>query len=296
MYELTKVGEHTYYIKSLTNIGVYVLENMDAYLIDSGNDKDAGRKLLSILSDNGWNLKGIINTHSNADHIGGNQLIQRRTGCRVISTEIENIIAKHPILESSFLYGGYPCKELRNKFLMADSSTPTNSIPEGLPLGLEAINLPGHYFDMIGIKTSDDVIFLADSVFSEEILEKYHISFLYDIKEQLKTLSFIESLSAKIFIPSHGIALKEIKQLIEANRNNTFEVIKTIMSLCQNQITFDELLQKVFEKYSLKMDMNQYVLVGSTIKSYLSYLSDEELITFLFKDNKLYYQITNKTF
>jgi len=35
------------------------------------------------------------------------------------------------------------------------------------------------------------------------------------------------------------------------------------------------------------MNINQYVLIGSTIKSYLSYLKDEDKITYEFIDNKM---------
>jgi len=35
---------------------------------------------------------------------------------------------------------------------------------------LEAISLPGHFFDMIGIKTLDNIVFIADSLISEEII------------------------------------------------------------------------------------------------------------------------------
>ncbi|GAU75830.1 hypothetical protein F3D3_0426 [Fusibacter sp. 3D3] len=38
------------------------------------------------------------------------------------------------------------------------------------------------------------------------------------------------------------------------------------------------------------MDINQYVLVGSTIKSYLSYLSDENRIAVRFKANEMLQQ------
>ena len=41
MYELIKVGEQSYYIESPARIGVYVENGTEAYLIDSGNDKDA---------------------------------------------------------------------------------------------------------------------------------------------------------------------------------------------------------------------------------------------------------------
>ena len=77
--ELVKVGEKTYYIKNATNIGIYKIDDNNVYLIDTGNDKEAGKKILKIIDENGWNIKGIINTHSNSDHIGGNKIIQDRT-------------------------------------------------------------------------------------------------------------------------------------------------------------------------------------------------------------------------
>ena len=117
--ELIKVGEKTYYIKNATNIGIYKVDDNNVYLIDSGNDKDAGKKILKIINEQGWNVIGIISTHSNADHIGGNKVIQDRTGCKVFASNIEKSFTEAPILEASFLYGGYPFSDLINKFLYA---------------------------------------------------------------------------------------------------------------------------------------------------------------------------------
>ena len=49
MYELVQVAPHTYYINSPSKVGVYVEEDNSVWLIDSGNDKDAGRKIQRIL-------------------------------------------------------------------------------------------------------------------------------------------------------------------------------------------------------------------------------------------------------
>ncbi len=116
--ELVHVKGNTYYIKNATNIGVYKVNDNSVYLIDTGNDSDAGKKILKIMNEEGWNVVGIINTHSNADHVGGNKVIQDRTNCVILGNRIEKSITEYPILESSFLYGGYPFKELRNKFLL----------------------------------------------------------------------------------------------------------------------------------------------------------------------------------
>lgn len=284
--ELIKVGEKTYYIKNNTNIGVYKIDDESVYIIDSGNDKEAGRKILKIINEQGWNVKGIISTHSNADHIGGNKLIQDRTGCDILSYGIEKSFIENPILEPAFLYGGYPFGGIKNKFLLAKESTVKN-IDGNLPEGLEYFNLKGHFFDMIGIKTSDDVYFIADSLFSEETITKYHLFFIYDVKEFLNTLELLKDLKGKLYIPSHCEAAEDISYLIEINKNKVYEIINKICDICKEEITFEQILKRVFDEYGITINANQYVLIGSTLKSYLSYLCDENKITYEFKDNQM---------
>ncbi len=286
--ELIKVGEKTYYIKNNTNIGIYKINDKDIYLIDSGNDEEAGKKILKIVEENNWNILGIINTHSNADHVGGNELIQKRTDCKVISYNMENAFIEYPILETSFLYGGYPFKDLRNKFLYANSSN-TSSI-DNLPEGLEYFTLKGHFFDMIGIKTSDNIYFLADSIFSEETINKYSICFIYDVREFFNTLDYLSTLNGKLYIPSHVEATNSLNELIEFNKNKVNEIINKLLNICINPITFEDILKIIFDEYNLKLNSNQYVLVGSTIKSYLSYLYDSNKLTIEFIDNKMFWR------
>ena len=275
MYELVQVAENTYYINAPSKIGVYRVSDDNVWLIDSGNDKDAGRKIRKILEAQGWKLTAIINTHSNADHDGGNALLQNRLGCAVYSTPMELAVVEHPILEPSFLYGGYPFKKLRNKFLMATPSQTQNIADAKLPDGMEYFRLPGHFWDMIGIKTPDEVYFLADCVFGENILEKYHISFFYDIAAQFETLDRIEKLEGRLFIPAHAEPTEDIKPLAAANRKKMQEILQVLLEICKEPLHFEEILKRVFERFGLTMDVNQYVLVGSTIRSYLSYLADQ---------------------
>lgn len=286
--ELIKVGEKTYYIKNATNIGVYKIDANNVYLIDTGNDKDAGKKILNIINEQGWTVKGIINTHSNADHIGGNKLIQERTNCQVLSHNLECSFVQYPILESSFLYGGYPFKDIRNKFLLAQASNVVE-LANNLPKGLEYFDLKGHFFNMVGIKTSDNVYFLADSLFSEETINKYHLFFIYDVKEFLSTLAYLSTLDGKLFIPSHCEATTDISSLINLNSQKVQEIITKIYNICSEEKTFENILKYMFDEYKLTMNANQYILVGSTIKSYLSYLKDENKLTFEFKDNQMFW-------
>ena len=103
MFELREAKGNSYYIESPAKIGLVKINDNDVCLIDSGSDKDAGRKVRQILDANGWKLKSIFNTHSNADHIGGNSYLQKQTGCRIYAPGIECSFTRHPVLEPSFL-------------------------------------------------------------------------------------------------------------------------------------------------------------------------------------------------
>ena len=106
MFELKHVAGGSYYIESPAKIGLVELGNGEVCLIDSGNDKDAGRKVRQILDAHGWHLAAIYHAHSNPDHIGGNAYVQRQTGCKIYAPGIECAFTRNPILEPSFLYGG----------------------------------------------------------------------------------------------------------------------------------------------------------------------------------------------
>lgn len=293
MYELTQVGKRSYYINCPAKIGVYRMNDKDVYLIDSGNDKDAGRKVRQILEQNSWHLKGILNTHSNADHIGGNQYLQRQTGCKIFVNGIEKDFTRHPILEPSFLYAGYPCKELRHKFLLAQESDAQELSDPDFPKEIKIIPLPGHFFDMVGFRTPDNVVFLADCLSSKETLDKYGIPFIYDVDAYLKTLSAVEAMEASMFVPAHADAADNIKELVQYNRKKVLEIAEHMVSFCEMAQPFENILQKMFQQYHLTMNFEQYVLVGSTVRSYLSWLKDTRKLSVRFENCKMLWEKEN---
>ena len=287
MYELIQVSKQSYYIQSPAKIGLVKLNEQDVCLIDSGNDKDAGRKVRQLLDANGWRLTAIYNTHSNADHIGGNKYLQGQTGCKIYAPGIDCAFTRHPVLEPSFLYGGYPCKELRHKFLMAQESDAQELTQESLPEGFAIIPLPGHFFDMVGFRTPDDVVYLADCLSSRETLDKYQIGFIYDVAAYLGTLEMVKSLRAKLFIPAHADVSEDIAGLVQYNIDKVLEIADKIISICREPLCFEAILQKLFADYGLTMNFEQYVLVGSTVRSYLAWLKDTGKLTAEFEHHML---------
>jgi glyoxylase-like metal-dependent hydrolase (beta-lactamase superfamily II) len=287
MYELIQVSEKSYYIQSPAKIGLVKLGEKEVCLIDSGNDKEAGRKVRKLLDENGWSLKAIYNTHSNADHIGGNKYLQGQTGCKIYVPGIECAFTSHPVLEPAFLYGGYPFKNLRHKFLMAQESQAEYLTEECLPEGFKLIMLPGHFFDMAGFRTPDDVVYLADCLSSRETIDKYQIGFIYDVGAYLDTLNMVKTMEAKMFIPAHAAASEEIAPLAQYNIDKVWEIGDRITGMCKEPKNFEAILQRLFTDYGLRMSFEQYALVGSTVRSYLAWLKDTKRIEGIFEDNML---------
>ena len=290
MYELIQVSEQSYYIQSPAKIGLVRLNDKDVCLIDSGNDKEAGRKIRQILDANHWHLTAIYNTHSNADHIGGNQYLQKQTGCAIYAPGIECAFTRFPILEPSFLYGAFPPKELRHKFLLAQESDAQELTSACLPEGFEMLPLPGHFFDMVGFRTPDDVVYLADCLSSTETLDKYQIGFIYDVGEYLKTLERVKTMQPRLFVPSHAAASEDITALAQYNIDKVLEIAEKITAICEEPVCFETILQKLFTDYALTMNFEQYVLLGSTVRSYLAWLKDTGRVNALFDNNMLLWQ------
>lgn len=290
MYELIQITERSYYIQAPAKVGLVRLNDADVCLIDSGSDKDAGRKVRQLLDANGWRLTAIYNTHSNADHIGGNKYLQGQTGCRIYAPGIECAFTRHPVLEPAFLYGGYPCKDLRHKFLMAQESGAEPLTEEVLPEGFGLILLPGYFFDMMGFRTPDDVVYLADCLSSKETLEKYQIGFIYDVAAYLETLEMVKTMQAKMFVPAHAEASGEIAALAQHNIDKVWEIAEKILGICGEPLCFESILQRLFFEYGLMMNFEQYVLVGSTVRSYLAWLKDTGRLTARFEKNLLLWE------
>ena len=290
MYELIQVSERCYYVQSPARIGLVKLGGDRVCLIDSGSDKDAGRKVRQHLDANGWTLEAIYNTHSNADHIGGNQYLQKQTGCKIYAPGIERDFTVHPILEPAFLYGGYPFGDLRHKFLLAQPSAAEELTQAVLPEGFGLIPLPGHFFDMAGFRAPDGVVYLADCLSSRETLDKYQIGFVYDVAAYLDTLEKVKGMEAKLFIPAHAEPAEDIAPLAQYNIDKVWEIAEAVTGLCAEPLTFEVILQKLFARYGLTMTFEQYALVGSTVRSYLAWLKDTGKLSARFEDDLLLWE------
>ena len=287
MTDLVKLGEKTFYIKNPVNVGIYLIDSKNVCLIDTGNSKEFGKIIEKILIQYNWNLKYIINTHSHADHIGGNKYLQTKFKCRIFSSNIEKYFINEPLLEPIMLYGSNPPKEMFSHLLKADAS-----ICEDISLcpikELEILNLSGHSIGQIGIVTDDNVCFIGDAYTSEQILNKYSIQYIYDIKEYLKTLEFLKTTKYNYYVPAHGKVESECKNTIDINIKNVLNIENEIIDTIKDKIAYRDLLKTIFERHHINMNTIQYYLISATIKSFITKLETDKKIELLYKNNLKY--------
>jgi glyoxylase-like metal-dependent hydrolase (beta-lactamase superfamily II) len=231
-------------------------------------------------------LRAIVNTHSNIDHIGGNALIQKRTGCEVWATRLEGLLTEWPPLEPTLLWSAHPFKQIRGKSAEAKPSRvtffgapETQEDPGGeYPIRdtlLTAAPLPGHYLDMIGVRTPDGVFFLADALFDPAILEKYHFSVMLDIASAHKTLDKIERSEARWFVPCHAPATRDVVELVRRNRESLGWITEAVYgALADRPLTREEILSRLGSAQGMEMDVLHLLLNLTSVCAHLTYLAD----------------------
>ena len=73
----------------------------------------------------------------------------------------------------------------------------------------------------------------------------------------------------------------------QANIDKVHEIAEKILCVCKEALCFEDILQRLFNDFSLSMNFEQYVLIGSTVRSYLSWLKDTGRLDVAFVHGKL---------
>lgn len=60
-----------------------------------------------------------------------------------------------------------------------------------------------------------------------------------------------------------------------------------MLDLCAAPRCFEDILQALFSEYGLRMNFEQYVLIGSTARSYLAWLKDMGRLSIDYENNRM---------
>ncbi|NCB31420.1 MAG: hypothetical protein EOM66_08435 [Clostridia bacterium] len=97
----------------------------------------------------------------------------------------------------------------------------------------------------------------------------------------------METMDAAFFVPAHTEPCEDIAPLARLNIEKTLEVADRLVTLCREPQTFEQALTAMLRQYGLRLNIEQYVLVGSTLRSYLAWLKDTGKLQFIFEDERM---------
>ena len=301
-YTLTPVHGSISYLPGPQNIGVIVGANdSDCAIVDSGLTKENGKAILKTLWSAGLSVNTILNTHSHADHFGGNAQIAASSNggaVRVYAPPIEEAFMRYPVLEPSGLFAGAaPIKPLFSHFLYAPPSPIDVVLSPGplelpeLGIRIEVVDLKGHAAGQMGY-LAGDVLFVGDLLLPAEVIDKYKVLYCAGVAEHLasldRALTYADRVAA--VVPGHSPALTptEFTELVASNRARFQDTLDFIADHLQanGPQSSEAVLRAVCAHYEFSVTTAEaYYLLQPTIYAHLSCLHQQGRIGWQVTDN-----------
>lgn len=293
---LIEVCEDVYYISDHQNYGVLRVGARECVVVDTGLGKESAQLIMAALGAKDLKPIGIINTHSHADHYGGNCYIVDETGCKVYAPPVEAAIIENPILEPFYIYGANPPHDLMKRFLMGTQCR-VDVVLDGpeVRIGEKTIGLvplDGHSPRQTGVLLNN-ALFCGDSVFSELAWDRLTLVYAADIGRMIKSIERLRVARATAFVPSHAEPTGDISELADLNLTRIQLLADDVLEILEAPGQISTVLAGICEKYGLTMKtLQQYYLSLDTVKAYITYLYEQDLLTYEIAGNKLFWRST----
>lgn len=290
---LLPLGSQVFYFASAVNSLVVENGSGGALLVDTGLDDSHARKLLREVEGLGLVPTAILNTHSHADHHGGNAFILKKfPGLPVYAPPLEAAIIQFPVLEPLYLFGALPPRELQTKFLLAPASPaqPIGAGPQTLGgVEVELLNIPGHAVQMYAVRVGD-VLYAADGLFGADSLQKHPLTFCADSAAQKASAAALADLSGvRVVLPGHGEPTSDLPGLAHLNLQAYERTTAAVLdAVGESAATVDDLLPRVCAALNVTMtNAGAVVLNRAVVSAHLTELQARGRVGLTVQDNRL---------
>ncbi len=294
--ELLTLAAGIHYLPGGVNCVVLEDGSGGALLVDTGLDSDAGKKLLKALEKKNLTPRAILNTHSHADHYGGNAVIEAKyPELKVFAPPLEEAILRYPILEPMGLYGARPPQELQNKFLMARASNARLAPEPGLckiaGVTLELLEVAGHAALMYAVRVGS-FLYATDALFGPEVLLKHPMSFCMDSRLQKESAAkLVELEGINLVLCGHGDPSTDLVNLVEKNLECLEATTRAVKNACQQSASVDTITQRVCDALNLELkNVTEFLLNRSAVSAHLVELLERGEVNMAVRDNLLEFE------
>jgi len=192
----------------------FVYRAKSPILIDTGyiSDFNETEKLITRLGVNLSDVSLIINTHTHCDHIGGNQVIQQKSGCDIALHKVGRYFIDAQDDWSTW----WRYYDQEAEFFKCTQTLDDGDIIAIGPHEFQIIYTPGHASDGIVLyNIQEKVLISSDTLWESDMavmtLRVEGSTALFRMQESLQKL---ESLDVKMIYPGHGRPFSDMKKAI----------------------------------------------------------------------------------
>ena len=228
------------------NANHFVLSADEPVLIDTAyaSDFQETERYISELGVDLSRVRLIVNTHCHCDHMGGNRIIQERSGCEIALHKI----GKHFIdtRDDWATWWRYYCQEA--DFFRCGTGLDDGDVIAVGPHEFEVIYTPGHASDGIVLYNARDKVLLSSDTLWENDMAVMTVRVegsraLFSMMESIEKL---EKLDVNVVYPGHGRPFTDTERAISKTR-------KRLRSFLENPKRIGNDILKKITVYTLMM-------------------------------------------
>ncbi len=214
-----KISEHVYVLPKVV-CNIYIIEDPDGLtIIDTGIPGSAQKILKSVagLGKSAQDVKRILITHSDIDHVGSLKALQQATGARTYASQIEAQAIAVGKVSREIKPTGFSARRimfaLMRPFFKVAPFQVDEIVTEGqtLPIlgGLQVLDSPGHTPGHISFfSPTTGVLFCGDSmIVDENRLQGSRPGVTWDAESATRSVQKQSTLGAKTVCSGHGPAV-----------------------------------------------------------------------------------------
>ncbi|MGD9278239.1 MAG: MBL fold metallo-hydrolase, partial [Desulfobacterales bacterium] len=194
-------------------------------------------------------IRQIINTHCHCDHIGGNRIIQEKSGCDIAMHKI----GKHFIDTQDDWSTWWKYYNQKADFFTCTRILEDGNVIDIGPHRFKILHTPGHASDGIVLYNEEEKVLISSDTLWENDLAVMTIRIegstaLFQMMESLEKL---ESLEVNLVCPGHGVPFSNMKHAISKSKkkieNYMFDKERIGDDLLKKIIVYTLLMKRIVE-------------------------------------------------
>lgn len=250
--EFKRILGNTWYAECSELIPVYLLNEHEVVLLDSGYADRDRADLIALLQSRDMKVRAVICSHIHNDHAGNLKYFQDTYGAEIYLHKWEaSAVTSFVRLKGVYTCGmtGRLAELLPHLQLEADhvfSDRDDHLMICGQRF--ELISLPGHTQGHTGVVTPDRVCYVADTICSEHVLRKAKMPSVFNWAEDLESKAKLAETRYPAYILAHRGVYEDIQDLAAYNIADLEQRLHEMRALITEPCTMED-IQKRFWTY-----------------------------------------------